>query len=62
MIAVISYFIHVFLEQILWKEYNPIITDINSFTAIGAPNAKLFGVFTLSLMVILFKLVYFMIL
>ena len=47
MIAVISYFIHVFLGQILWKEYNPLTTDISSLTANGAPNAELLGIFTL---------------
>jgi len=47
MIAVISYFIHVFLGQFLWNEYNPITTDISSLTANGAPNAELLTIFTL---------------
>lgn len=47
MIAVLSFFIHLFLGQYLWEEYNPITTDINSLTAIGAPNAELVGIFTL---------------
>jgi len=47
MIGVIFYFIHVFLGQFLWKEYNPITTDISSLTAVGAPNAELLGIFTL---------------
>ena len=46
MIGVISYFIHVFLGQFLWEDYNPITTDISSLTANGAPNAELLGVFT----------------
>ena len=34
MISAIAYFIHVFLGQMLWKEYNPITTDISSLTAL----------------------------
>lgn len=45
MISAVFYFIHVFLGQILWKEYNPITTDISSLTADGAPNASLLRVF-----------------
>ncbi|WP_211272913.1 DUF998 domain-containing protein [Methanobrevibacter arboriphilus] len=47
MVSVIFYFIHVFLGQALWKEYNPITTDISSLTAVGSPNAELIGIFTL---------------
>jgi len=47
MIAVIFYFIHVFLGQLLWDIYNPITTDISSLTAVGAPNTELLGIFTL---------------
>jgi len=46
MVAVVFYFIHVFLGQLLWSEYNPITTDISSLTAVGAPNAGLIGIFT----------------
>jgi len=45
MISVIFYFIHVFLGQILWDEYNWITTDISSLTAKGAPNAGLLSIF-----------------
>lgn len=47
MVSVVFYFIHVFLGQALWKEYNPITTDISSLTAIGSPNSELIGIFTL---------------
>ncbi len=47
MISAFFYFLHVFLGQMLWKEYNPITTDISSLTADGAPNADLLRVFTL---------------
>ena len=47
MIAVIFYFIHVFLGQILWKEYNPITTDISTLTAVGSPNAELLSIFAM---------------
>ena len=47
MISVLFYFTHVFLGQMLWKEYNPITTDISSLTAEGAPHANLLQVFTL---------------
>ena len=47
MISVLLYFTHVFLGQMLWKEYNPITTDISSLTAEGAPYANLLRVFTL---------------
>ena len=46
MIGSLFYFIHVFLGQFLWKEYNPITTDISSLTAVGAPNAELLGILT----------------
>lgn len=46
MVSVVAYFIHVFLGQILWPEYNPITMDISSLTATGAPNAGLLNVFT----------------
>lgn len=46
MIAVIFYFIHLIIGNILWKEYNPITTDISSLTAEGAPNAGLLRIFT----------------
>ena len=46
MLSAIAYFIHVFLGQMLWKEYNPITTDISSLTASGAPNADLLHIFT----------------
>ncbi len=48
MIGVIFYFTHIFLGQILWPEYNPVTMDISSLTAVGAPNAGLLRVFTLS--------------
>lgn len=47
MISAFFYFTHVFLGQLLWKEYNPITTDISSLTADGAPNAGLLRIFTL---------------
>lgn len=47
MISVITYFIHVFLGQLLWPEYNPVTMDISSLTADGAPNAGLLRIFTL---------------
>lgn len=47
MVSVVFYFINVFLGQALWKEYNPITTDISSLTAIGSPNSELIGIFTL---------------
>lgn len=46
MIGTVAYFIHTTLGRILWKEYNPITTDISSLTADGAPNAELLRVFT----------------
>lgn len=46
MVGVASYFIHIILGNLLWKEYNPITMDISSLTAIGAPNADVLGVFT----------------
>ena len=47
MISAVIYYAHVFLGQALWKEYNPVTTDISSLTAKGAPNANLLQVFTL---------------
>jgi hypothetical protein len=46
MLGVIAYFTHTILGEILWKEYNPITTDISSLTAVGAPNRDLLLVFT----------------
>ncbi len=46
MVSAVFYFIHVFLGQMMWKEYNPITTDISSLTANGAPNAGLLRIFT----------------
>lgn len=37
MIGALAYFIHTILGNILWKEYNPITTDISSLTATGSP-------------------------
>lgn len=45
MVSTVAYFTHVFLGQILWKEYNPITMDISSLTAVGAPNADLLNIF-----------------
>ncbi len=41
MVGVLFYFTHTILGNILWKEYNPITTDISSLTAEGAPNAQM---------------------
>ncbi len=41
MVGVLFYFAHTILGNILWKEYNPITTDISSLTADGAPNAQM---------------------
>ena len=46
MVGVVSYFLHILLGNILWKEYNPIIMDISSLTATGAPNVSLLRIFT----------------
>lgn len=46
MIGAIFYICHCFLGQLLWKEYNPITTDISSLTAMGAPNRILLLIFT----------------
>lgn len=46
MISAIAYMVHVFLGQMLWKEYDPITTDISSLTAVGAPNANLLRIFS----------------
>ena len=45
MVGVLFYFTHTILGNILWKEYNPITTDISSLTANGAPNAPLLKIF-----------------
>ncbi|MEG2656874.1 MAG: DUF998 domain-containing protein [Clostridium sp.] len=47
MVGVLFYFTHTILGSILWKEYNPITTDISSLTADGAPNAHLLKIFGL---------------
>lgn len=46
MIGTLFYLVHTILGNILWKEYNPITTDISSLTAIGAPNANLLSIFS----------------
>lgn len=46
MVGVIAYMLHTILGNLLWKEYNPITTDISSLTAVGAPNAALLKIFT----------------
>jgi len=46
MVGALFYFIHTILGKILWKEYNPITTDISSLTADGAPNAQLLKIFS----------------
>lgn len=47
MVGVVFYFTHTILGNILWKEYDPITTDISSLTADGAPNAQLLRIITL---------------
>lgn len=47
MVGVLFYLTHTILGNILWKEYNPITTDISSLTAYGAPNAELLKIFVL---------------
>lgn len=47
MIGVLFYFAHTTIGRILWKEYNPITTDISSLTADAAPNSNLLRIFTL---------------
>lgn len=46
MIGVVAYFLHTFIGQIMWTEYNQVTTDISSLTALGAPNRELLMVFT----------------
>jgi len=46
MIGVVFYLMHTMIGRLLWKEYNPITTDISSLTATGAPNADLLKIFT----------------
>lgn len=38
--------LHTIIGNLLWKEYNPITTDISSLTAVGAPNAAILRIFT----------------
>jgi len=45
-IASAFYMLHSILGNILWKEYNPVTTDISSLTADGAPNKGLLTIFT----------------
>lgn len=45
MIGAIFYVAHTIIGQMLWKQYNPITTDISSLTAVGAPNRALLSVF-----------------
>lgn len=47
MVGVLFYLTHTILGNIIWKEYNPITTDISSLTADGAPNAELLKIFGL---------------
>ena len=47
MVGALAYLIHTILGRILWREYNPMTTDISSLTAIGAPNRDLLSVFTM---------------
>lgn len=58
MIGVLFYIAHTIAGGILWKEYNPITTDISSLTVNGAPNARLLKTLTLiySICMILFVL------
>ena len=46
MVGVVGYMLHTIIGNLLWKEYNPITTDISSLTAVGAPNAVILGFFT----------------
>lgn len=46
MVGVVAYFLHTFIGQLLWSEYNPVTTDISSLTALGAPNRNLLMIFT----------------
>lgn len=46
MVGVVGYMLHTIIGNLLWKEYNPITTDISSLTAVGAPNAVLLTLFT----------------
>ncbi len=46
MVGVVAYLIHTVLGNILWKDYNPVTTDISSLTAVGAPDRKLLMIFT----------------
>ena len=47
MAGAVLYFMHVFVGQYLWKEYNWITTDISTLTAVGSPNARLLSIFAL---------------
>ncbi|WAG71261.1 DUF998 domain-containing protein [Clostridium sp. CF011] len=46
MVGVIGYMLHTIIGNLLWKQYNPITTDISSLTAVGAPNAVILKFFT----------------
>lgn len=46
MFSVVLYFIHVFLGQALYTNYNWVTMDISSLTASGAPNAALLSIFS----------------
>lgn len=46
MVGVVAYFLHTFIGQLLWSEYNPVTTDISSLTALDAPNRNLLMIFT----------------
>ena len=46
MVGVFGYMLHTIIGNLLWKEYNPITTDISSLTAVGAPNAVILKIFT----------------
>ena len=58
MIGSVIYICHTVLGRLLWREYNPITTDISSLTAIGAPDRELLSIFTTmyGIFVILFAL------
>lgn len=46
MVGVVFYLAHTIIGRILWKEYNPVTTDISSLTADGAPNVHLLSILT----------------
>ncbi|MGL5085325.1 MAG: DUF998 domain-containing protein [Clostridium sp.] len=45
-VGVVCYMLHTIIGNLLWKEYNPITTDISSLTAVGAPNAAILRILT----------------